>query len=255
MAANVKSTRRSPLMDRNVRPRLLGLRSGALILLALAGCTRAAKGPDEMQWARAALERNERLEVVASDPQGRTFSVRVKDSGQLRIVPLNQLVAGPPEALEPAGASGPMSEAPVAGTSGATEAVGSTDASGAAAAGGTNPAGAAATPPATAANTETDENSGRSSGDAAGVRNAGVSGSADAANSSVASAGESARPATSDVASTAGAVTPRSETAADARPGRILASGPGYSIKATGVRGNATRAASVARGLADGASA
>ncbi len=48
-----------------------------------------------MSWARAALERNDRVEVVAADPQSRTFTVRVKDTGELRIVRADQLIAAP----------------------------------------------------------------------------------------------------------------------------------------------------------------
>ncbi|MBV9912283.1 MAG: hypothetical protein JOZ93_06890, partial [Sinobacteraceae bacterium] len=48
-----------------------------------------------MGWARAALERNAAIAVVAADAQAGTFTVRVKETGELRIVPLDQLVAGP----------------------------------------------------------------------------------------------------------------------------------------------------------------
>jgi len=62
-------------------------------LLALAGC--AKQGQDEMTWARTALERNGQIEIVAADPQSRTFTVRVKDTGELRMVRADQVVAGP----------------------------------------------------------------------------------------------------------------------------------------------------------------
>jgi hypothetical protein len=48
-----------------------------------------------MGWARAALERNDRIEVVAADPQSRTFTVRVKDTGELRMMRADQVIAGP----------------------------------------------------------------------------------------------------------------------------------------------------------------
>ncbi|HEV2229113.1 MAG TPA: hypothetical protein VGR86_09150 [Steroidobacteraceae bacterium] len=60
--------------------------------LALAACSR--QGQDEMSWARAALERNDRLEIVAADPQSRTFTVRSKDTGELSMVRADQLVGG-----------------------------------------------------------------------------------------------------------------------------------------------------------------
>ncbi len=60
------------------------------LLVLLAACARG--GQDEMNWARAALERNGQIEVVASDAQTRTFTVRVKDTGEVRIVRVDQLV-------------------------------------------------------------------------------------------------------------------------------------------------------------------
>jgi hypothetical protein len=60
--------------------------------LALAACSR--QNQDEMSWARAALERNERLEIVAADPKLRTFTVRNKDTGELSMVRADQLIAG-----------------------------------------------------------------------------------------------------------------------------------------------------------------
>jgi len=80
-----------------------------LALLALAACAR--EGEDKMGWARAALERNERLEVVAVDPHSGTFTVRVKDTGELRMVHADQLIAGP--ALP---ATAPAAAAATAGT-------------------------------------------------------------------------------------------------------------------------------------------
>jgi hypothetical protein len=62
-------------------------------LVLLAACARG--GQDEMSWARAALERNGQIEVVASDAQTRTFTVRVKGTGEVRIVRVDQLVGDP----------------------------------------------------------------------------------------------------------------------------------------------------------------
>jgi hypothetical protein len=50
---------------------------------------------DEMSWARAALERNKALEIVAADQQSHTFTVRWKDSGELRMVHADEVVASP----------------------------------------------------------------------------------------------------------------------------------------------------------------
>jgi len=69
----------------------------AVTLFAVAACGKLGLGgEDEMNWARAALERNDRLEVVAADPQTGTFTVRVKDTGELRMVRADQVVAMPP---------------------------------------------------------------------------------------------------------------------------------------------------------------
>jgi hypothetical protein len=73
------------------RRALNGAACAALVLLA--ACAR--EGPDQMSWARAALERNPQIEIVAADPHSRTFTVRVRDSGELRMVRADQVVAGP----------------------------------------------------------------------------------------------------------------------------------------------------------------
>jgi hypothetical protein len=63
-------------------------------LLALAACGRESQ--DEMSWARGALERNKTLEVVAADQQSRTFTVRLKASGELRTVRSDEVIASLP---------------------------------------------------------------------------------------------------------------------------------------------------------------
>ena len=73
-------------------------------LLLLAACGR--EGQDEMGWARAALERNKTLEVVAADQQTRTFTVRLKGSGELRTVRADGIVAVP--VAQPADAARPL---------------------------------------------------------------------------------------------------------------------------------------------------
>ena len=75
----------------------------SLTALALAACSRQAE--DEMTWARAALERNQSLEIVAADPQRHTFTVRNRDTDELSTVRADQLIAG-------AAAPGPSSTAP-----------------------------------------------------------------------------------------------------------------------------------------------
>jgi hypothetical protein len=65
----------------------------ALAALVAAGCAR--QGEDQMSWARTALERNAQLEVIAADPQSHTFTVRVKDTGEVRTVRADQVMAAP----------------------------------------------------------------------------------------------------------------------------------------------------------------
>jgi hypothetical protein len=62
-------------------------------LLLIAACGHESR--DEMSWARAALERNTSLEIVAADQQSRTFTVRLKDNGELRMVRADEVVASP----------------------------------------------------------------------------------------------------------------------------------------------------------------
>jgi hypothetical protein len=90
-------------------------------LVMLGACAR--EGQDQMGWARAALERNGQIEIVAADPQTHTFTVRVKDTGELRTVPADQVVAGPLAAATPAAApvaaAQPMSAAAESNTAAA----------------------------------------------------------------------------------------------------------------------------------------
>jgi hypothetical protein len=90
-----------------VRYRALQL-AACFTLVGLTAC--AQEGQDEMSWARAALARNDRIEVVDADQQSRTFTVRVKDTGELRMLRADQLIAGPALA-----ASAPLAAAPAAG--------------------------------------------------------------------------------------------------------------------------------------------
>lgn len=91
---------------------------------ALGACERgrdapAGQAPDEMAWARAALERNPNLEVLAMDTDTGVFTVRDRSNGEVRAVkaadlaaaPVAQLLAG--SLLRPA----PAEPAPVAADS------------------------------------------------------------------------------------------------------------------------------------------
>ena len=83
-------------------------------VLALAACERAPKGggtlPTNCNWARAALERNPQIEVVASDSETGVFTIRDKQSGDVQVVSLHDIAAGPPHSsrrLTPAATPAP----------------------------------------------------------------------------------------------------------------------------------------------------
>ena len=59
-------------------------------LLILSGCDRLTHGDTE--WARAALERNPDLTIVASDKDANTFTVQVKGSSELRVIRVDEVI-------------------------------------------------------------------------------------------------------------------------------------------------------------------
>ena len=69
-------------------------------LLGISGCEKAAH--DDMSWAQAALERNAQLQILSVDRQARAFTVRLKETGELRIVQADEVVGSLPL---PAGAA------------------------------------------------------------------------------------------------------------------------------------------------------
>lgn len=91
-------------------------------LLVLTACQKseepaAAQGVTELAWARAALERNPNIEVVATDSQSGVFTVRDKSSGDVSTVKLSDLAAAPvaqlsanARAASPAEPSAPAAE-------------------------------------------------------------------------------------------------------------------------------------------------
>ncbi|MFL6602130.1 MAG: hypothetical protein ACJ8R9_12460 [Steroidobacteraceae bacterium] len=187
------------------------------LVLALAACSKLGMGQDEMAWAREALDRNDRLQVVASDPQAKTFTVRMKDSGQLVVIPIDQVVAGPGGvAGAPAKqvATAPPTEAPAEPPT---------------------PQSAAPEPTAPPASTPTS-----APAPAPGTGSSTVAAAGEPARSGPhQSAGESAG---ADEAATPAEVSgPHAESAANAKAGRVLASGPGYTIKASGSKAGPSR--------------
>lgn len=194
----------------------------ATLLLALGACSKlGVGGQDQMAWAKDALERNDRLEVVASDPQARTFTVRLKESGQLVVVPVDQVMAGPAGALV-----GPDKQAAMTPTS--------------------NPSEAPAPPPPAP---ETSVPEAAPPPVAPGRTGAPLPGPSQPSSSpSVASSGEPASspsreyPASNEAQPVESTKGPHSESAARAKAGAVLAEGPGYSIKASGPKSVATTA-------------
>lgn len=69
-----------------------------LVLMGLAACHDAPR--DDISSAQASLERNGNLQVVSVDPKARAFTVRMKATGELRIVRVDEIVGSLPS-LEP----------------------------------------------------------------------------------------------------------------------------------------------------------
>jgi hypothetical protein len=227
MTAIVKSA--TPVADRRFfaglwTPRLA---AATLTLLAIPACSRLGSSQHrEMDWARAALERNEQLQVVASDPQARTFTVRLKDSDELRVLSIDQIVAGPGG---PAEAARQSAAAPVPASAGAAATNGAATNGAATNGAATNGAATseAGTAGASAAQTATQNN----------VASAEQGGAPAQESSSTAGATDQATPSSPTAAG------PHAERAADAKAGSVLASGPGYTIKASGAQPTPTRQA------------
>jgi hypothetical protein len=188
------------------------------LLLALSACSKLGMGQDEMTWAREALGRNDHLQVVASDSQAKTFTVRLKDSGQLVVIPVDQLVAGPAAAMQasstkqaatspeaPAEAPPPSPDSPAAPA----------------------PVSAPSPVPSQAAGNPTMASSGEP------AHPAGRQAAGEDSYAQYSGADEASPPA--DVKG------PHAQSAANAKAGSVLASGPGYSIKASGPKSGPAR--------------
>jgi hypothetical protein len=201
----------------------------AALVLALSACSKLGMGHDEMAWAREALDRNDRLQVVASDNQAKTFTVRMKDSGQLVVIPVDQIVAGP--AADVAGA--PAKQAALAPPPEAPAEAPALPSQGAESA--PPPAGTPASAPSQAAGSSTVASTGE-------PHSGGRQPAPEESYGQSASADEAATPTD--------AKGPHAESAANAKAGSVLASGPGYSIKASGSKAGPARPspATAARG-------
>jgi hypothetical protein len=94
---------------------LTGVAPAITAAIALAACNRgeapksepvaAASAANstaaEMSWARAALERNPDIEVVATDPQSGVVTVKHRSTGQVEAIKASELAAVTPSQLKP----------------------------------------------------------------------------------------------------------------------------------------------------------
>lgn len=195
-------------------------------LLILSGCDRFSSQSDT-EFARAALERNPDLTIVASDKDAKTFTVQMKGSSELRVIRASEVIGMLPstgvapavaENAEPAQAASASDAAPVPE---------STEPSNEAAT-----AGEPARPVGQTASSQTAPGLKSGSGfvtDSSGKTR--TFGGADGGESAGSSAPATA--ATSD----AGAEPAASAARASAQ-NKVLASGPGYSVTAGEPRAN-----------------
>jgi hypothetical protein len=181
---------------------------GAVALFGIAACGKlglGGGGSDEMSWARSALERNDRVEIVAADPATNTFTVRIKETGDLRMVRADQVIAGPPGA--PVSSSG-------------------------------TPAGAASMAPPATAGAETSATPDSPAATNAASAPASANNAMSSSQSEPAPAPDQAATAAprtgfrNDPAPRAEAPNPNSDVTSTTPGGRVLESGPGYTIKA-----------------------
>lgn len=232
MAAYVTSgcaQRRAPLG-------LMGL--AAVVLLGLTACGKLGLGgSDEMSWARAALERNDRIEIVATDPATSTFTVRMKDTGELRTVRLEQIVAAPPGLAASAGGLAPAASGAAdasQATSGESATASNTEpAPGQAASEAPAQNEAASSAPATATNNAASNNANNAM--PAAASNSATSSSPGPSNAMMRQAQvNSSVPRTGyqpEQAPAAEIPNPNGDVASVTPGGRVLESGPGYAIK------------------------
>src|ERR1700733_3001546 len=91
----------------NIRTPAVWICAGALAMLA--GCEQSKH--NDLGWAQASLERNGNLQVLSVDPKARAFTVRVKGSGELRIVRADEIVGSLPS-IEPVSKETPQAPEP-----------------------------------------------------------------------------------------------------------------------------------------------
>ena len=214
MAAYVTYGRAQRRAPRGGRWALLGL--AAVTLFGLAACNKLGMGgSDEMSWARAALERNDRIEVVATDATTSTFTVRIKETGDLRTVRADQVIAAPPGLAVSAGGTAPGAASGTPATSDSSQ--------------------AAAGESATASNTATAEAPAQSAAAESAPPGSMASSAPSQANTMTRQADAGASiPRTGYQPANAPASevpNPNSDVTSITPGGKVLESGPGYAIK------------------------
>ena len=196
-------------------------------LLILSGCDRLSSHGDT-DWARAALERNPELTIVASDKDANTFTVQVKGSSELRVIRADEIIGMlPSTGLAPAASE--TAKAPPAPE--ATPAPEGTEASSDAAT-----AGEPARPAGQVASTQPGSTLKSGAGfvtDAAG--NTRTFGGTEPSANAGASAGS---PDSANATSGAAPAAPGATAGKSGAAGKVLAAGPGYSVTAGEPRAN-----------------
>ena len=208
----------------------------AVALFSITACGKLGLGgsSDEMSWARAALERNDRIEIVAVDPATSSFTVRIKETGDLRMVRADQVVAGPPGA--------PVSSA---GTPAGPAATQAGDATQSAMTDSSQAAASRASAPASASGANSIASAGQQ------ATSAGQSGAATAQDTTQGAASNAPPAGSQSMMRQSNAMTSAPHTGFQSEPapaaevpnpnsdvtsitpgGRVLESGPGYAIKA-----------------------
>lgn len=194
---------------------LMGL--AAVSLFGLAACNKLGGGSDEMSWAKAALERNDRIEIVATDPATNTFTIRVKGTDVLQTVRADQVVGGISGLAAPAGAA----TVPVGATASA------------------EPTQAAPGEGASASNTEQGagaEATAQNAAPGAAATGNGTPASTDAPPSQAQAGASVARTGYQPSAAPHSEVpNPNSDVTSITPGGKVLESGPGYAIKKASV--------------------
>ena len=232
MAAYVTYGRVQRCAPRGGQWALMGL--AAVTLFGLAACGKVGLGAsDEMSWARAALERNDRIEVVATDPATSTFTIRIKDTGDLRTVRADQIIAAPPGVAASAGGTAPGASSGTPATSDSSQASSAESATASNSAASEEPAqSAAAEPAASAASTPN-----------AASNNAqpGAMARSDASASIPRTGYQPANAPASEVPN------PNSDVTSITPGGKVLESGPGYAIKMASAKNGPQATARVER--------